>query len=479
MNTNKPSIDKKTKEHPHNVLITFWSFISDILNLKKGADIPGTIEGIKKDIDFKGPNVYILICSIIIASIGLNVNSSAAIIGAMLISPLMGPILGLGLSIGTYDWHTLKRSLKGLAIAVFVSLLTSFIYFKISPLQEIQQELLSRTRPTILDVFIALFGGLAGIVAGSRKEKSNVIPGVAIATALMPPLCTAGFGLATQNYTYFLGALYLFFINSVFICLATILIVRYMHFPLASWVDDRKKRRTRIQIAVFVFIVAIPSGFIFWDVIKESVFKNKAEKFITEQVKFEGAEIINKNTIYHRDSISTIEIFLIGEHVTPDAQNRVAALLPSFGLKKTNIQFYQNEGASKEIESMAGKLSQELRVGIIEDLYRKNEELLRNKDERIQFLEDKLFLIQKDSLPLHSIEKELKIQYEHLEKFAYAQSLEFSKDGKLDTIPTFLVHWNSYFLSKYRTTEKKNTEMKLEKWLEARLGLDTVRILHY
>lgn len=215
MESNTPTTNNETHEPVPGYLQRIWNDISNTLNIRKGADISGTIEGIKKDIDFRGPNVYILICSIIIASIGLNVNSAPAIIGAMLISPLMGPILGMGLSIGTYDWSTLKRSLHSLGIAIFVSLLTSFIYFQISPLQEIQQELLARTRPTILDVFIALFGGFAGIIAGSRKEKTNVIPGVAIATALMPPLCTAGFGLATGNYSFFLGALYLFFINSV------------------------------------------------------------------------------------------------------------------------------------------------------------------------------------------------------------------------------------------------------------------------
>ena len=473
-------IEKNNSNEPVPGFIhRIWVDISTTLNLRKGADIPGTIEGIKKDIDFKGPNVYILICSIIIASIGLNVNSAPAIIGAMLISPLMGPILGMGLSIGTYDWSTLKRSLHSLGIAVFVSLVTSFIYFKISPLQEIQQELLARTRPTILDVFIALFGGFAGIIAGSRKEKTNVIPGVAIATALMPPLCTAGFGLATGNYPFFLGALYLFFINSVFICLATIVTVRFMHFPLATWVDDKKKRRTRIQIAIFVILVAVPSGFIFWDVIKESVFKNRAENFITEHVKFQGAEIINKNTVYNRDSTSTIEIFLIGEHIISDDQRRIARLLPSFGLTNTTIQFYQNEGASKEIESMAGKVSQELRVGIIEELYRKNEELLHNKDERIHFLEDQLFLIQKDSLPLYSLGKELHIQYEHMEKFAYAPSVEVSKNNTLDTIPTFIIQWDAYLLNKYRAKEKTQTEQKLSEWLKIRLKLDTVRVLHY
>ena len=470
---------ENSQEKVPGVWLSIWHFVSDVVNLRKGADIGGTIEGIKRDIDFKGPNVYILICSIIIASIGLNVNSAPAIIGAMLISPLMGPILGLGLSIGTYDWPTLQRSLRSLAIAVFVSLLTSFIYFKASPLQEIQQELLSRTRPTILDVFIALFGGIAGIVAGSRKEKTNVIPGVAIATALMPPLCTAGFGLATANYSYFLGALYLFFINSVFICLATLLVVRYMKFPHATWVDDRKKRRTQLQIAIFVILVAVPSGFIFWDVIRESVFRTKVERFMTEQVHFDGAEVINKNALFRGDSISTIEVFLIGEHVEIEDQQRIAALLPSFGLEDTRIQFFQSEGASEEIESMAGKVSQELRVGIIEELYRKNEELLQNKDERIQFLEDKLFLLERDSLPLQAVEKELYIQYEHLEQFSFASSIEFNKQGKRDTIPTFIVQWDKYLISNYRTKERKQTEEKMEAWLKTRLDLDTVRLLHY
>lgn len=261
--------------------------------------------------------------------------------------------------------------------------------------------------------------------------------------------------------------------------MATIVTVRIMNFPLATWVDDKKKRRTRFQIAIFVILVAIPSGFIFWDVIKESVFKNRAENFITENVKFKGAEIINKNTLYNRDSTSTIEIFLIGEHVESEKQSQIANLLPSFGLENTAIQFYQNEGASKEIESMAGKVSQELRVGIIEELYRKNEELLHNKDERIHFLEDQLFLIQKDSLPLHSIDKELKVQYEHLEKFAYAPSIEFSKNNELDTIPTFIIQWDNYLLNKYHVKEKTQTEEKLRHWLKIRLELDTVRVLHY
>ena len=182
----------------------------ETLDIKDGTDVEGNIEGIKLDIDFKGTNVWILVFSIFIASIGLNTNSTAVVIGAMLISPLMGPILGVGLAIGINDWKTLLRSIKSLGIAVSVAIVTSCIYFLITPLGEASTELLARTKPTTLDIFVALFGGFAGAIAGasSRREKTNVVPGVAIATALMPPLCTAGYGLATFQIEYFLGAFY-------------------------------------------------------------------------------------------------------------------------------------------------------------------------------------------------------------------------------------------------------------------------------
>jgi len=479
MNEASPETPPEVKPStPTNLSREIWLFVLRTVNIRKGADIKGTIEGIEKDIDFKGPNLWILICSIFIASIGLNVNSAAAIIGAMLISPLMGPILGLGLSIGTYDWSTLKRSLKALAVTVFVSILTSYIYFSISPLKEIQQELLSRTTPTFLDVLIALFGGVAGIIAGSRKEKTNVIPGVAIATALMPPLCTAGFGLATGNYSFFLGAFYLFFINSVFICLATIMVVRFMKFPLASWVDQKKKRKAQLYITFFVLIVAIPSGFIFWGVIKKSVFNNSAKRFVDNEIVFKDCEIINQ-TFNYTDSVSTIEIFLIGSTVGKEIQDEIISKLPKYELKNTQVIFYQNKDASSEIESMAGKVSKELRIGIIEDLYTKNEELLKNKDHQIKFLEDKLIIYQKDSLPLNLIRKELNIQYEHLERFGLSKSIEFNKSGQSDTIPTCLVKWDKYLSSSRRKTLRLAEERKLAEWLKVRLQLDTMRVLNY
>jgi uncharacterized hydrophobic protein (TIGR00271 family) len=455
-----------------DTLKALWRFVKITVNIRAGADIDGTIAGIKRDIDFKGPNVWILICSIFIASIGLNVNSAAAIIGAMLISPLMGPILGIGLSIGTTDIETLKRSLKSLGVAVFISLLTSFLYFSFTPLQEIQSELLARTRPTILDVFIAIFGGTAGIIAGSRKEKTNVIPGVAIATALMPPLCTAGFGLATGNIPFFLGAFYLFFLNSVFICLSTLVVVRYLGMPQISFVNPVRQQKVKMYLASFVLVTILPSGFIFYQVIGESYFRTRAERFIAENIRFEGSEVINKKVTF-TDSTKVIELFLMGDYIDPKRQAALRAKLPDFGLKNCDLIFYQSKDAGKELEGM----SLQLRTGIIEDLYRKNEELIKDKDEKINFLERQLAYAVQDTLPLNRLRKELLVQYPEVERYAFSYAIELNKKGKRDTIPTFLIGWNTSTKRNYGVRIAK--EKKLSEWLKVRMELDTLRIVNY
>ena len=238
------------KEQPRNIL-AIKKFLNEYLDLRKDKyNELETIESIRKGVEFKGANLWILIFAIFMASLGLNVNSTAVIIGAMLISPLMGPIMGIGLAVGLNDFELMKRSLKSFLITTAFSVATATIYFLFTPLNEAQSELLARTSPTIYDVFIALFGGLAGVVALSTKDKGNVIPGVAIATALMPPLCTAGFGLATGNLIYFLGAFYLYFINSVFISVATFIGVRVMHFQRKEFVDKAKEKKVRQYIVL-------------------------------------------------------------------------------------------------------------------------------------------------------------------------------------------------------------------------------------
>jgi len=468
-------------------------FLRGLLSIRQGVDIEGSIAGIKKDIIFQGPSIWILIASIFIASIGLNTNSTPVVIGAMLISPLMGPILGIGLSVGTYDWETLLRSLKYLGIAVGISLLTSWFYFSVSPLSEAQSELLARTKPTSLDVLLAFFGGAAGIIAGSRREKSNVVPGVAIATALMPPLCTAGYGLAIGNFHYFFGAFYLFFLNSVFITLATLIGVRYLGFPPKNQIDKNAQVRIKRYIIVFVIIVILPSAQIFWNVVKESRFNSRVNLYLKENVHFQNSEVINKKVVYN-DTLSIIHIYAIGEEIPESKIKSLNDLLRNYGLDnstgvwknkgfavtdKTVLQVHQSIDDNTEIfgqiEGKLGELSKQVRAGILEDIYKKNEKVLADKEEQIAFLEKELLKQRIDTLPLKSIEREIKVQYPKIRKFSYAKSIEMTFDGTQDTIQTFLVNWKR---GVWRAERKRKTE-KLAAWLRVRLELDTVRIIRY
>ena len=257
---------------------------ADIVNIREHVDYHTADNSIRNNIAFKGPNVIILACAIVIASVGLNVNSIPVIIGAMLISPVMGPILGLGLGLGTEDNNLLKDSLKNFAIMVSISILASSLFFFLSPLTlENPSELLARTNPTIYDVLIALFGGFAGILETSRKEKGTVISGVAIATALMPPLCTVGYGISRMNFVYIGGALYLFLINTIFIALATFLAVKFFKFPVIEVTDEKHNRMKKGWYAVLLIVIIVPSIWTAFNVVKENNFKIHA------------AQLVNKN----------------------------------------------------------------------------------------------------------------------------------------------------------------------------------------
>jgi uncharacterized hydrophobic protein (TIGR00271 family) len=437
------------------------------MNLADDSDIEGTTEIIKKDMVFRGYVVWILICSIFIASIGLNVNSTAVVIGAMLISPLMGPILAIGLSVGTNDWDMLKRALKNFGVMVVVALITSTIYFFITPLREAQPELLARTKPNFLDALIAIFGGLAGIIGVSRRSRGNVIPGVAIATALMPPLCTAGYGLATANWSFFFGAFYLFTLNSIFIAGSTFVIVRYLRFPLVSFVDAETEKRVKRYMIGFVIVVLLPSAWIFYGLVKETIFLGKAETFIAQNFEIEGTEVISKKVTY-TDTVSRIDIFIMGEPIALQTQKHLEKQMLDDGLENTILKIHQPKDVSSDV---AGKLSKEVRVGILEDLYKRNEELMAEKDKRILDLENQVIQYQKDVIPFGGIAKEISMLYPNIDRMSYAASVEMN-DGKLDTIPTFMLSW------KNRKTQKSDKET-LTVWLKQRLELDTVRIVEY
>ncbi len=313
--------------------------ILDYISLESDFDdfdkIHHTIE---KDIIFKGTNLWILVFAIIVASVGLNMNSTAVIIGAMLISPLMGPINGMGYSIATYNFILFKRSVKNFSFAVVASLLASTAYFILSPISTAHSELLARTSPTIYDVIIALFGGLAGIVAISSKQKGNIIPGVAIATALMPPLCTAGYGLATAQFYYFFGALYLFTINTVFIAISSILISQILKFPIRTIIDNNQKRKINRLISIVITLVLIPSIYFGYLLVQNEKFVDNANKYITNISVVEGNYLL-KNEI--KASSKTIILIYGGSSLNDSQKKNIQNRAKDFSLSNAKIEFHQ------------------------------------------------------------------------------------------------------------------------------------------
>jgi uncharacterized hydrophobic protein (TIGR00271 family) len=442
---------------------TFQEFIYEIFDLESDrASFTEIVEGISKNVYFRGTNLWILIFAILVASVGLNMNSTAVVIGAMLISPLMGPIIGIGLGVGIYDFDLIKKSAWNLLIAVFISVLTSTVYFWLTPLKEAQSELLGRTLPTIWDVLIAFFGGLAGIVAYTRKEKSNVIPGVAIATALMPPLCTAGFGLATGNLYYFIGAFYLFFINSVFIATATIIIVRYLKIPYKEWVDAAQQAKMRNYVVVVTILTLIPSVYLAYDIVGRSIYNRNAAKFIEEQFESETTIIVEKRI---NPKKKTIELFIIGEKIDSTQLKLVRSKLAKYSLFDTQLSVRQDNPNSENssIEMM--------RTGIIEEMYSRNEVTLIQKEAEIKRLSDELNNYRTMEQLSDNVSKELTIQYPEVVECSMNKSIIFSKEGKYDTIVLVLLN----------TKKKipKSSMERMDKWLKFRLQENKVKILTY
>jgi uncharacterized hydrophobic protein (TIGR00271 family) len=445
------------------LISTILSFIKDRFNLESDkADEQETLEYIRKGVEFRGTNLWILVFAIFIASIGLNVNSTAVIIGAMLISPLMGPILGIGTGVAINDPELLKKAFKNLLIATLFSVATSTLYFAVSPLSTAQSELLARTNPTIWDVLIAFFGGLAGIVAGSRKEKSNAIPGVAIATALMPPLCTAGFGLARGNLYYFLGAFYLYFINGVFISLATFLIVRFLNYPKTQFIDPVRERRVKFWITFFVIITIIPSIYLAYLTVEQSLFERNAMRFVKEELNFNNTRVVSQNLIYQRNS-RKIEVSLFGEFVPQELIENANRKLQSYNLQKTELVVLQGYNPNKV--DLAN-----LRSGVIEELYRKNELIIRSKDDRIRLLEQELADVKAIQALSMDIGAELRALYPTLADFSINQNLLFHKDKvNPDTVYLAYVHFTK--------KPPRREVIKLEDWLKARVKSIRIKLI--
>ena len=446
-------------------------FLHDLFDLHEDKERESkTIDDISKGVEFKGTNLWILIFAIIIASIGLNVNSTAIIIGAMLISPLMGPIMGIGLGAGINDLQLIVKAIKNLSVAVGISVLTSALYFWITPLHEAQSELLARTYPTLWDVMIAFFGGLAGIIAGSRKERTNAIPGVAIATALMPPLCTAGYALANANWYYLAGAFFLFFINSVFISVATFLIVRFLKYPKKKFEDPGSEATVKRTIAFFVIITILPSIYLAYHLVQKTLFEQNANYFVSAEFDFEDTEVINREFHFQGDS-SSIEVTLYGKPLDSIQIVNIKRQLPIFNLNpKTHLILHQGYQENPDLDQEFAKMSTQIKIDIIEDLYKKNEDLIATKDEQIKLLESELIHQKGRQYPVEDISAELKIHYAGLTEFALSDVIKSDlANQKMDTV--------CYAMVKFVKHPKKSDLKKIRMWLEQRLKLEEVKVV--
>jgi uncharacterized hydrophobic protein (TIGR00271 family) len=465
------------KNEAKGLLLSVKKYLLELFDFRDDTDHEATINAIKADIPFKGATAWILIFAVFVASIGLNANSTAVVIGAMLISPLMGPILGIGMSFAINDIEIFRKSLVNLVTMIGLSLFASFLFFYFFPLSEDNSELLGRVSPDIRDVLIAFFGGLALMVARTKKGTiASVIFGVAIATALMPPLCTAGYGLAKGNFTYFFGAMYLFTINTIFIALATFLVLKLLRFPMHKYANAAKRKRYSAIATVIGITVMIPAIFTFITVFNENKIKTQFNSFINKEVKM----ISNFQLIDESYSSKNKEISLnFFNEVTEGERN----------ILKNQLNNNPNYAKIKDFEIKI-KGSDTKSFELITTAYRDKREELQESKNIIAGLQGQIAVLQEDIIKLNyrieqdalnknkkviafsRISKDLKIRYKDIEAIGFANVL-FSKDFiKIDTIPTATIKWN------YRLSDSfiRSKEKELRDWLQKEMELDTLYI---
>ena len=415
---------------------------------------------IQKGIMIRGTNLWVLIFAIFIASLGLNTNSTAVIIGAMLISPLMGPIIGMGYSMGVYDFNLLKESLRNFLVMVVVSLVTSAIFFTLPLITSTQSELLARTQPTTYDILIALFGGLAGMVAQTRKDRTGtVIPGVAIATALMPPLCTVGYGLATFQFRFMLGALYLFTINSIFIALASFIVTRVMNFRMIGELEPAKLKKLQRAMVTVIIIVTLPSVLIAISIIQRSSFETNYQNFVEEAFKYDNTFVVESSYEYNANprKQSLIEVRLFGEPLSDNVINNIRGQMSSvYHLPKVDLVVRQS---SQEDGGIA-----------ITALQSNYTEMLNDKNLQISRLQEQLSSIRMaDTLAVGGMTRELGIFVPQINDMSLSRHVSYNKDG-VPTDTTYIC-----FLS-FREDSVANLEL-IRNWLSNRTGTSNIKIL--
>lgn len=453
----KPIID----ENPKNLFTEIKGFLSELMNIRHDTDTSATIDSIKADIPVRGHTSWILMCAIFIASLGLNANSTAVIIGAMLISPLMGPILGMALSLAINDVDLLRRALKNFGVMVALSVTSAFVFFWLFPLRDTSSELLARTSPDIRDVLIAFFGGLALAIARAKRGTiASVIFGVAIATALMPPLCTVGFFLAVGNWKLAFGALYLFLINTFFIGLATFIVLRVIKVPMVVYANSSRRKKFSRLAYFLAALVTVPAGYTFYQVWKKSQFTNNANTFIEKSIQTyefkEGKFLKDLSKVEYNEGKSYIELVFFGD--TPISEE-----IQTLWNNQKNEYPYLKDTELRILNDSREK-DQNLYV---QELYNTNKEQLLSSQSRIKLLQKEVAILgqySKNADKFQKISKEIAINYSNIVSVSFANELQ-SNFKTIDTVPIFRLQWKKDI----KPEQKKEDSEKITKWLRERL----------
>ncbi|GAA4278226.1 DUF389 domain-containing protein [Aquimarina mytili] len=476
-NTNQPisqeEVSETVKRDAKGLFASISKFLRELLNIRTETDKDQTIEDVKNDIPFKGHTAWILVFSVFVASIGLNVSSTAVVIGAMLISPLMGPIVGVGLAIAINDIDTLRRSLVNLGVMVGLSVIAATLYFWASPLTELTPELEARTAPTILDVLVAVFGGLALIVAKSKKgTMPNAIAGVAIATALMPPLCTVGYGIAVWEPDFFLGALYLFSINAIFIALSTFIVAKLLRFPMLRYANSAKRKRTAQLASLLAVLAMIPASYTFYTTLQESNAERDYSHFLEDEINTNENLYLRKD--FYNYNEKTIKLYFDGE--IPDA---VVSDLKNEIKKYSHIGDFElsvNGNKARGLDQVSKAYDRA--IVELDRIEKENDKLLDEiEDLKIQIagletnLREANKVVPVEVLPYFSISKDAKIRFPDLAELGYGEVLR-SNFLKVDTVKVIFPKW------KFQVSDSLNNIRvnSLQEWITKEMKADTLYV---
>lgn len=448
----------------------FKNWFDEFLDLREGMDRASTIESIHKGKLMRGSNAWMLVCSIMIAALGLNLNSGAVIIGAMLISPLMNPILGLGLGVATNDREALTVSMRHFIIAIVIALITSTVYFWLTPLKEFTEEMAGRTKPNVLDALVAVFGGLAGIISVSRADKTNAIPGVAIATALMPPLCVSGYGIASGDWDIAVRAFYLFFLNSSIIACTAYLIIRLLRFPYRTYVNEKEARRSQLLVGIFAFLILVPSVFIMFEVIDDFKIKRGVREFVKEE--FASSCLEYKYIEVNPDS-NLLVMELLNREIEPNCVEDYEAILAGdpYHVKNTYILAIPDNNLSiQRLNSFQYQLSAfdnvEAKIDqMIEQRELESASAIQNGDDMLAY--------RLDSAGFSRFSEMVRLSFTKLESFSVSSTQTSTPDSLQAEIPRAAIRWEKGM----RATVIRNEEIRLQSYLQLALRVDTVAII--